>query len=165
MTMTRTSHVDFFTRSMLFMIAMFCRQLPRDYDVRIDREAFLQSFSFSSDGSRVNPAPWPLGPDGAVHQVPDPGSPRELARQAYLKAYYEHVAPGIPCAPNTYPGFAGTPGRGKSRPRSRITLSNRLTQWPQSSTFDVARRDRLPRRSQVLVSRTSIYMSERKVDT
>ncbi|KAF7789174.1 hypothetical protein EIP86_000111 [Pleurotus ostreatoroseus] len=112
--MTPQEHVNFFVRCLLLLCIMLCRQLPRSYDIHIDRERFLGAFSGSYNGKHIQPTQWHLGPDGAVHQDPDPEAPRQQACKRYIE-FYEHVAPGIHRAPNTYPQPEGVKGRQKKK--------------------------------------------------
>lgn len=99
--MPRQAHFDFFIRSLLQLNIMLSRQLPSSYDVQIDVDAFLQSFS--RDSGALTSTPWPLGPGGSVHRQPDPLSLTELARSQFKNSFYPYAARGISTISNSYP--------------------------------------------------------------
>ncbi len=112
MTMALVAHVDFFVRGLLLLVIMLCRQLPQSYDVRIDKEMFLEAFSVKQGETRISPTPWPLGPEGAVHQEPDPSSPRAKVVDHFLNVFYPHTARAQPYASNEHSKPAPKNGRG-----------------------------------------------------
>lgn len=110
MTMAPQAHFDFFVRCILLFVIMLLRQLPRHYNVHVDRDIFLSAFSAENEGETMRATNWELGPEGAVHQEPNPDAPREQACARY-KELYAHVAPGIHRADNEYPEPGGRAGR------------------------------------------------------
>lgn len=110
--MAPQAHFNFFVRALLLLVIMLLRQLPKKYDVHVDRDKFLSAFSAKDEGKPMTPTPWDLGPEGAVHQEPNAEAPREQACMRY-KELYAHVAPGIHRAENEYPEPEGRAGRDK----------------------------------------------------
>ncbi|KAF7792930.1 hypothetical protein EIP86_004033 [Pleurotus ostreatoroseus] len=78
------------------------------------KERFLSSFSGNCDGQPLTSTEWLLGPEGAVHQEPNPEALREIGCAEWVDLY-EHIAPGIPGAPNIHPEFVGTKGRARKK--------------------------------------------------
>ena len=116
MTMAPQAHFNFFVRALLLLVIMLLRQLPKDYNVRVDRDKFLSAFSAEDKGEPMTPTRWDLGPEGAVHQEPNPEAPREQACRRY-KELYAHVAPSIHRADNEFPEPEGRAGRRKRLPQ------------------------------------------------
>ena len=112
MTMDAQSHLDFMARSMLQFNHAIFRQMPKEYNMSIDRDVFLSSFSLHQGDQTLRPRAWELGPDGSVHRDPVSVSDRDAACEEYLTQFYPHVARGIPSVSNEVP----VPGCMKIRP-------------------------------------------------
>lgn len=68
--MFRISMMVFFCRSFLLIVLFIVRQLPREFDVRVDSDAFFNSFSYvNEDGSRVTVGSWEDGPGWRRHST------------------------------------------------------------------------------------------------
>jgi hypothetical protein len=64
--MTRSRHFEYIVRTLFTIVLFFIAQLPQEYGVRVDKDAFMAAFSFTGeDGHRRAASPWPLGPSGS----------------------------------------------------------------------------------------------------
>lgn len=64
--MTCSRHFEYIVRTLFTIILFFLAQLPNEYRVKVDRDAFMAAFSFvGEDGHRRPVSPWPLGPSGS----------------------------------------------------------------------------------------------------
>ncbi len=64
--MTRSRHFEYIVRTLFTVVLFFLVQLPEEYRVQVDRDAFMAAFSFvDEDGHRRPVSPWPLGPSGS----------------------------------------------------------------------------------------------------
>lgn len=74
MTMSTQAHLDFYVRSLFQLTASLSCQLPPSYDIHIDHEVFLSAFTVHTGDHLIKAMPWELGPDSAMHQMPDPST-------------------------------------------------------------------------------------------
>jgi hypothetical protein len=59
----RKGHMDFVSRALYSAAHYFSLQLPEEYDVKIDMDAFLSAFTYNTeDGCRTSANLWNLGP-------------------------------------------------------------------------------------------------------
>ena len=60
--MTPSSHFEFVVRTLLQIVLFFLLQLPKSYQVQVDKDRFLSAFSMVENGTRTPVTSWPLGP-------------------------------------------------------------------------------------------------------
>lgn len=78
--MDTASHMNFMARGFLQVSQYFTDQLPPDYEVQIDPDAFLRSISFKENNNRVTVPIWDNAP-GFRSQPAVPNSTSEQAVQ------------------------------------------------------------------------------------
>ena len=72
--MSPRAHFEHFSRDALRLMNFITLQLPSKYDVQIDRDKFLSSFSMTHGSERVCARKWPLGPQhSGVQTLPQEG--------------------------------------------------------------------------------------------
>lgn len=62
---------EYTCRNLLLMNNYFLRQLPVEYQARIDPKVFLSAFSADIDGNRVHAEDWLYAPTGYTRTVPE----------------------------------------------------------------------------------------------
>jgi hypothetical protein len=62
---------EYSCRNLLLMNSYFLRQLPVEYQARIDPRVFLSAFSADIDGDRVHAKDWLYAPTGYTRTVPE----------------------------------------------------------------------------------------------
>lgn len=62
---------EYSCRNLLLMNNYFLRQLPVEYQARIDPKVFLSAFSADIDGDRVHAKDWLYAPTGYTRTVPE----------------------------------------------------------------------------------------------
>jgi hypothetical protein len=64
--MTQLSQFQYVARSLYLICRYFLRQLPKEFQVAIDKTDFFNSMTMIYNDTRVSAGPWNLGPDDLV---------------------------------------------------------------------------------------------------
>ena len=116
--MTQKSLFDFVVRGLLLLCIHVCQQLPKQYEVQVDRDRFLGAFTMRQDNREKHPSAWKLGPDGPVRQA-DPSTRmqaiRHMVHQAYI-ALYQFFAKAMPMVSGLYTATSDVSGECLFRP-------------------------------------------------
>lgn len=89
--MDRHAHVNFVGRALLQQVAYLLRQMPEDFEIEVDVDAYMKSISFKNDeGDRESLEPWSGAPN--AHTV----SAKRLESMKKFATYEEGITRFVP---------------------------------------------------------------------